>query len=487
MFRRKTQSGQFVIKRRKPYRYVIFVLFFLLVVIGIVAVRAFIFSRGVFKSEGLGRDILSFLPLPNPGYTSDVQKAFDNNKTINVLLVGYGGAGHDGPYLTDSMLVVRIDPQKKNVALISIPRDLWVQIPETATSSSYGKINSAYAIGNDTPDYPTKSIQYTGKYGGGNLAKAVVSNVLGIPIDYFVGIDFAGFQKVVDDLGGVDINVTNAFDDYQYPSGDQNADGPPCVAQMNTPTSCQFWHVHFSAGLQHMDGQTALEYARSRHAIGVEGTDFARSQRQQKLLVAIKDKALQINALPNMFSIMNSLQDSLITDMTIADMKDLAGTLKDWNIASPVHAALTNQNFLKDSYSSDGQYILLPKEGLNNYTNIQEYIANIWDVPGVNTAMQNVTVHIVDNVGNRALAAQVEKNLTEWGIQADIITNPSIPTPSQIEILDGTNNKYPDLVNVIRNVVLPSNLTGFNQNQQVLLHQDRESNVLDVVLGSLKD
>src|SRR5581483_6971189 len=131
---------------------------------------------------------------------------------------------------------------------------------------------------------------------------------------------------IVDALGGVEVNVDNAFTDYTYPSGDQNVDAGLCTADdvsTDGASGCRYLKVHFDKGLQYMDGTTALEYARSRHAAGVEGSDFARSKRQEKLIAAIEQKAVGAGAITKIFTLMDAVQGHFHTDLSIAEVKDL--------------------------------------------------------------------------------------------------------------------------------------------------------------------
>src|SRR6185369_16536807 len=119
---------------------------------------------------------------------------------VNILVLGIGGAGHEAPNLSDTMMVISFDPKTKDAAMLSIPRDLYVKIPATShTGVQYGKINAANV------------------YGGPELAARVVSNVIGVPIHYYVLIDFSGFRQAIDAVGGVDINVPTAIYDPDYP------------------------------------------------------------------------------------------------------------------------------------------------------------------------------------------------------------------------------------------------------------------------------
>lgn len=187
--------------------------------------------------------------------------------STNILILGIGGGDHEGADLTDMIIVLSLDTVKKTVALISIPRDIW-------SDTLKDKVNSAYYYG-----------ELKQKNGGLLLAKVVAEDVVGMPIHYSLVVDFSGFQKVIDEVGGIDVNVPTAFTDTQYPKpGMENAACP------GDPTNaCVYETVRFDAGREHMDGARALIYARSRHAEGDEGSDFARSRRQQIIMVALKD------------------------------------------------------------------------------------------------------------------------------------------------------------------------------------------------------
>ncbi len=167
---------------------------------------------------------------------------------INILVLGIGGVGHEAPTLSDTMLVLSIDPQTKDTAMLSIPRDLYVKIPATGKyATQYSKINAANA------------------YGGPELAAKVVSSVIGVPIHYYILVDFSGFRQAVDAVGGVDVTVGKAIYDPEYPC--DNEKGGYCPFSV-------------AAGPQHMNGTVALRYARSRKST----SDFDRAARQQQII-----------------------------------------------------------------------------------------------------------------------------------------------------------------------------------------------------------
>lgn len=268
---------------------------------------------------------------------------------INMLVMGYGGVGHDGAFLTDSLLVISIIPSTHHTTLISVPRDLWVQVP--ANSGNYGKINSVYEVGSNNNADPKA---------GGDAAVQKVSSITGLDIKYWMTINFIGFRDLINSIGGVDVYVPDAFTS-KYPKNDD-------------PTVDASWiTIHFNKGNQHMDGETAIRYARAREVTDnlAEGTDFARSARQQIIVKAMLAKVKQTSTWPSMFKAMDALQHTIYTNLSFADLAELALKM-DLNDPKTAHVGLSNQNVLMDSQSADGQYILTAKAG--NWQAIQDYV-----------------------------------------------------------------------------------------------------------------
>lgn len=302
---------------------------------------------------------------------------------VNILILGKGGGRHEGPDLTDTIIVTTINPNKNTITLISIPRDLW--IPDLAA-----KINTAYAYGQE------KNNQ------GKLLAKSAVSQVTGRQIDYVLVIDFSAFVNLVDHLGGIDVNVRNTLDDYKYPLEGKEDD--PCdhsdeevidlSAQIATGSAkteeafpCRYEHIHFEAGIQHMNGEEALKFSRSRHGINGEGSDFARAQRQQDVINAIRDKSLSIGVILNPFKtlgIFNILKDNIDTNADIREIDDfinLANKMQKAKITSVVvdygDAQEGRNGLLINPPVSEAQklqWVLTPRIGDGDFSEIHEYI-----------------------------------------------------------------------------------------------------------------
>ncbi len=273
---------------------------------------------------------------------------------VNLLVMGYGGGAHDGANLTDSMMVISLIPHDGATTMISVPRDLWVQVPPN--SGRYTKINAAYQDGL-TNGYGGMS---PGKAAAGAEAAAKVSDVLGLDVNYWLTIDFTGFRQLVDALGGVDINVPTAFT-ARYPRND------------NPAIDAGWKIIHFNTGTQHMSGEQAIEYARARYVLDPpsEGTDFARSARQQLLIRAILSRARQPSAWSGLMNATDALQGAILTNLSLADLALFAQKMDSTHAT---RIGLTNQNVLVDAQSGDGQDILLPENG--DWTAIQRYVAS---------------------------------------------------------------------------------------------------------------
>ena len=359
----------------KPiFKKILFLLIFFVILFGVY----FIYSFQRFYSK-------TFVPHQLTTEVSANNLPITVDRPFNVLLLGYGGGNHDGAYLTDSMVLIHNDPSKKQLFLISIPRDIWVSIPTNLNKNTRWKVNAAYEIGLDDQAFPNKPAKFKGVLGASNLVKDIVGQITGLPVDRFVAMDFNGFTKTIDSLGGVDIQVEKTFDDYEYPidgqendlCGHQSVDLPDLekIATISAIQAfpCRYEHLHFDMGLQHMNGETALKYVRSRHSIQ-DGTDFGRSKRQRNLLSAVKQKVFSINALPSILPLMDSLQNDFKTDFSLSEIQQLIPKINDLKDYSIQNIALTNQNVLVDSISSDGQQILVPKDGIDNWEKIHTWL-----------------------------------------------------------------------------------------------------------------
>ncbi len=278
----KNNSGSFQIPKRK-HRKLKWFLFFVLL-LGIIGVGVGGYSLLSRASNIFTNKKNIFTRVGSLFISSDKPLIGEDQGTVNILLLGVGGEGHDGAYLTDTMIVASINTKTHEVVLTSIPRD-WL---EPIEGHGLNKINAVYAYGlQDHPNDPDQA---------GQDAIKAAEQVTGFDIPYYAEIDFKGFVKAVDHVGGLDITVYRTFSDSSFPN-----DFP-------FDTKGYLGTVTFNKGPQHMDGRTALIYARSRHGTNNEGSDFARSERQKKVLIAFKSKLSQLN-ITNANTLNNLLSD----------------------------------------------------------------------------------------------------------------------------------------------------------------------------------
>ncbi len=364
-----SEDGKIVPVPKKKKKFISKLLIYLLVIFVILGISSGI---GVLSStENLSKtlgNVSLWEQLKNLFRANDQPVAGEAEDRINILLLGIGGESHDGPYLSDTNMILSFKPSTGQVAMISVPRDLLVPIP------GYGwqRINSADAYG---------EMKNPGQ--GGEFARQVFSEVFDLPIHYYGRVDFAGFEKIIDDLGGVDMDVENTLDDYEY----------PVPGRETATTSLRYEHLHIDKGLQHLDGELALKYVRSRHAIGIEGSDFARSKRQQKLLMAVKNKALSMSTLVNPYRIsrvLTTLSDHIATDMQVWEIIRLYGLGKDVGEENISRIVFDDSpaGRLVPAITEAGAFVLRPRAG--NFSELQAMIASAFDqqalanVPAVN-------------------------------------------------------------------------------------------------------
>ncbi len=223
-----------------------------------------------------------------------------SNDRVNILLVGVDSFPGRTEELTDSMMVISIDPIGRTVSMISLPRDI-VSVPLGDGNVFGPKINSLMSYANrNRSQFPN---------GGMRTLEVALGTMLGIPIHYYARIDFIGFVKLIDSVGGLDINVTRAFYDPVYDGLGVN------------PANVQGWGV--KVGPHHFNGYEALAYARSRYAIGE--SDFTRAARQQEIIIALRNKLMSAGSLlGNVPSMLAALGDLVTTDLPTGRLPDLA-------------------------------------------------------------------------------------------------------------------------------------------------------------------
>ena len=360
-------------KKKSPSIIIILVLAIILAAVGFAVLRFFKLEKEIIKGPKTVVQLIT-----DSGLASD-------NGRVNVLLLGTGGQGHEGPDLTDIMILASIDKSGQDVALVSIPRDLWA--PNISA-----KINSAYAFGQEKDGQ------------GRKLAQDTVRSLFDLPVHYVVRIDFAGFTKAIDLVGGVDIDVEKSFTDSKYPVPGKEDEtcglefetvlengikvtyfkdatgSAQLVTEDNDPFTCRYETLTFKKGLTHMNGQTALKFVRSRHGSNDEGSDFARSARQQKVILAFRQQVLSSETYLNpktIIDLISTFGAAIDTDIQSDDVTHflkLGQKIEPETIRRIVLEGGNQDSVLEfgDPPAYGGQSVLVPKNA--NWTDLAEYV-----------------------------------------------------------------------------------------------------------------
>ncbi|MEO8785418.1 MAG: LCP family protein, partial [Candidatus Saccharimonadales bacterium] len=267
--------------------------------------------------------------------------------------------GHAGADLTDSIMLVSLDVKDKTAFMLSIPRDLYVNIP----NDGYSKINAAYQVGNQL-----KFSQAGYPDGGMGMLESTVSSKLNIPIDYYALINYSAFRDAVNAVGGVNVTINSQDSRGLYDT---------------------FTHLDLPNGPVSLNGQQALDLARSRgDGPGAYGlySDFDRTTHQRQLLVALKDKSTSAGVFTNpakVSSLFDAVGNNVKTDLTLGNIRRLysLGNSIDGNQIKSVGLNDVNGKNLLMSYQGyGGQSALAPAAGLNNYADIQAFVAQLSQV-----------------------------------------------------------------------------------------------------------
>lgn len=330
------------------------------------------------------------------------------------LLMGYGGGSHDGAYLTDSMMVVIVDTTHKSLTLLSIPRDAWVPMTFNGQTTIYNKINTAYAFAQDPTLYPDRLDRYKGAQGPGTFAMDTVSRLLGIPIKYYLSLDFQGFREMINAVGGIDVEVPVSFA-ARYPANDDPSVDPSWIT------------IRFTKGLQHMDGERAIEYARARETIddSNEGSDFARSRRQRLIIQAFKNRLFEAGGLIHLPQLLAIAASHVDTNYAIPDVARLSRMAADWKDVTIYQTALTSANYLEQATGPDGTFIVVPSTPDHSWTQIRAFARRLWTDPQVGIGLAATTVIVENDTNVPGLAGRVTDALLRLGYNVgDPISGP---------------------------------------------------------------
>jgi LCP family protein required for cell wall assembly len=322
----------------------------------------------------------------------------------------------DGPPRTDTMILLTIDPLTKTAGMLNIPRDLWVNIP----GFEYGRINTAYPLG----------IAYEVPGGGPQQAKDTVEELLGVPIDYYAIIDFSAFEQFINELGGINVKVDNEI------SVDP-------IGKGNT--------VVLKPGNYLLDGPTALAYARARHT---EGGDFDRAQRQQQVILAIRDRIFELgpaqvaSKIPALY---NQLAAGIHSDLSLDDAIKLGWLALEIPIPDGVQrGAIAPPNAVSFAKSPDGsQDILVPVPDQIRLIRDQVFASSSMASPVLssgdvqaNMQAEGASIVVANGTYVEGLASETQAYLQSQG--ANVVSTQNAEYTQYTKIIDYPGNPYTD-------------------------------------------
>jgi polyisoprenyl-teichoic acid--peptidoglycan teichoic acid transferase len=361
--------------------------------------------------------------------SSERELTGEEDDRINILLLGNGGTGHDGPELTDTIIFASFRPSTNEIGLLSIPRDLVVPIP----GYGYHKINHANAYG---------ELDETGT--GPDFAAEVISDLLDQEIHYYAKVDFDGFEELINAVDGVDVYVDTAFSDYSYPTDDD-------LVQT----------LSFETGWQHMDGETALQYSRSRHGTNGEGSDFARAERQQEVILAAKDELLspavllspgKLNQLVELF------QEHVQTDLSFWEMVKLGRLAPEIDSVNQLVLDTSAESPLYGS-TINGSYVILPKS--DDWSEVQYLAENIFTSSSLSTNIAqgttnpleidtNISLEIQNGTSTTGLAFETSQLLSSSGFDVVTVGNADSRNYTKTIIYDLSNGEQSEALAVLK-------------------------------------
>lgn len=393
--RRKAKKPQ--TKTRRIIKWVAIALVVILVAVGAwVAYKALRASNNIFKGNLF--DIIQNQPLKE-----------DANGRSNILIFGTSedDPGHEGGDLTDSIMVVSVDQDKKNAYMVSIPRDLYVDYGAVCPEGYRGKINSMYSC-----------FAGDGNQGdGANALKGKVGEVLGLDIQYFAHLNYTAVRQAVDAVGGVDIKIESS--------------DPKGILDRNFDWKCNYkcYYVNYKNGeVVHMDGEHALAFSRARNAAGGYGLpngNFDREKNQQKVIQALREKAVSAGTLTNIGKItglLDALGDNIRTNFETKEIRTLMTLGSDIKSDAIQSVSLVEEgNMLVKTANVGGASIVQPIAGLFDYSAIAAHVKKMLNATDVTREAAGVAVY---NASGVAGLAQTEADkMGEKGMMILVVDN----------------------------------------------------------------
>lgn len=339
----------------------------------------------------------------------------EENGQVNILLLGCGGEGHSGGALTDTIMILSLKPRTHEAALLSIPRDLYVEVGGTDIRS---KINAVKELGDKRPEKD-----------GQELLERTIEEVSALRIDYFVQLDFKGFVQIIDSVGGIDVYLEKEIDDPAYPDFNHGYDP-----------------FYIEAGWHHLDGATALKVARSRHStMG----DFDRIKRQQEIIKAFRAKIYEkysnadLGAFTDMLS---ALSSNLKTDIEPKDLPRFYQVVKEIKNHNFSAQTVDTQSYLQKINVGLG-YTLAPRSG--DYSATNQLGESLFDlqIPEAKKAAirdENALIAIQNGTGSPDIANTIARDLEDMGFRIVSTSNIDAPDSSCVTIYHEADTAKPE-------------------------------------------
>ncbi len=411
------QRWQAMTRKQKTLRLMGVILIIFMLVMG------FLFAKGYLNL----RKVLS-----GDGGAAALQEDVDPSKLrvegdgrINILMMGRGGEGHDGADLTDTIILASINPIDKEAGLVSIPRDLYVNVPNQGSM----KINQVFYTGKmsvlNRYSNPNDDVKKQADQAGFDMLEDTVEGVLGIPVHYHVMIDFKGFEKAINTVGGVDINAPSAVREQMLIN--------------NQP-----YYLNVKKGWQHMGGFEALAYSRSRYT-SARG-DFDRAERQRLMLMALKEKVFSLGTFSNpakLSQLIDNFGNHVQTNFSIQDLSRLyeitqqieGNKVVSIGLVDPPHDYLTTGMI-------DGLSVVFPKKGTFDYSDIHYYIRNTLKDSFIKN--ENANVMILNGTRIPGLATKKAEELKSYGYNVGKVENAPTRDYSKTVLVNlrGESKKY---------------------------------------------
>ncbi|HET8883993.1 MAG TPA: LCP family protein [Candidatus Saccharimonadales bacterium] len=458
---RKARNGVPLTKKQRIIKWTIITVVVVLVIIGAwIGYKALKASGNIFKGNIFG--LVQSQPLKK-----------DANGRSNILILGTSedDPGHGGAYLTDSMMVVSIDQKNKTASMFSIPRDLYVEYGMACNSGYQGKINEYFNCVNDDYSSPTAEQQRLTE------TQRFIGDIFGMDIQYGVHVNNTVIKDAVNAVGGIDVNI-------------QGSNGAPGVLDRNFDWRCNYdcYLVKYDNGVHHLDGEHALFLAMARGDIaptyGLGNSNFDREKNQQKIIIALKEKAVSTGTLTDLSKVtglMDSLGNNLRTNFATSEIRTLMQLGTDIPVKNIKQISLFgDENPLVTSGNYNGASVVMPMAGIFNYSEIQSFLRQKFSSDPV--TREGASVVVLNGSGVAGVAQQEADKLTASGFIVSLVGNAPADTYADVEVyqigegMSATKSKLESAFGVTVKTSAPPIAVADGVNFVVIFGKDRSSN-----------